>query len=334
MAHLATKRYTYGSQLAILIGLACFGFIVSQLATLLAFSSHIKIGATETEMMDRIFVPENANLLRGVQFISVLFMFFIPTLLYAKICHWKPFAHVGFRHKLPLLPLLLGILIIFSAMPVVSILRDLTMHLPLNSWMIKTILASKENYFKEVAVIGRMNSFGEYLLSLFIIAVLPGLFEELFFRGGLQNLFTRWFKNPAAAILLSAFIFSAFHFELSDFLGRFFLGIVLGWVYYQTGNIWINIIMHAAFNGFSVTGLYIATRAHEKIDMTKMDDSFTTVQVLLALVVMSALVYLFQKIMISRNTEPGKEIIMDGYLQHQNPFAEETKMETDTIEEG
>ena len=25
----------------------------------------------------------------------------------------------------------------------------------------------------------------------------------------------------------------------------------------------------------------------------------------------------------NKNTEPGKEIIMNGYLQHENPFAEE-----------
>jgi len=325
MAHLATKRYSYGSQLAILTGLLCVGFIASQLISSVALLSHIKGATTEKEIMDRIFVPENANLLRGVQFMSVLFMFFIPTILYAKICHWKPFVHVGFKKELPLLPLLLAVLIIFSAMPLVGAMRDITMHLPLNHWIKGKILESKENYFKEVVVIGRMNSFGEYLLSLFIIAVLPGLFEELFFRGGLQNLFTRWFKNPVAAILLSAFIFSAFHFEFSDFLGRFFLGIVLGWVFYQTGNIWINIIMHAAFNGFSVTGLYIASRAGEKIDISKLDDSFTTVQVLIMLGVMAVLVYYFHKSIKNKNTEPGKEIIMSGYLQHVNPFAEDIK---------
>ena len=325
MAHLATKRYTYGAQLAILTGLLCVGFIASQLISSVALLSHIKGANTEKEIMDRIFVPENANLLRGVQFLSVLFMFFIPTILYAKICHWKPFVHVGFKNELPLLPLLLAVLIIFSAMPLVGAMRDITMHLPLNNWIKGKILESKENYFKEVVVIGRMNSFGEYLLSLFIIAVLPGLFEELFFRGGLQNLFTRWFRNPVAAILLSAFIFSAFHFEFSDFLGRFFLGIVLGWVFYQTGNIWINIIMHAAFNGFSVTGLYFASRAGEKIDMAKLDDSFTPVQVLIMLGVMAVLVYYFYKTIKNKNTEPGKEVLMSGYLQHVNPFQEDTK---------
>ena len=322
MAHLATKRYTYGSQLAILMGLFCLGFLASQLINAFALSNYIKVGATEKEMMTKIFVPENANLLRILQFISVLFMFFIPTLLYAKICHWKPFQHVGFKKELPLLPLTLAVLIIFSAMPLVGALRDLTMHLPLSEWMKTRILESKENYFKEVVVIGRMISFGEYLLSMFIIAVLPGLFEELFFRGGLQNLFTRWFKDPVAAILLSAFIFSAFHLEFSDFLGRFLLGIVLGYVFYQTGNLWINIIMHAAFNGFSVTGLYMVSRAHEKIDMSKLDDNFPFYLVAIMVLVMGGLHFYFDKVMSTLHTQPGEEIIFSGYEQHINPFAE------------
>jgi len=336
MAHLATKRYSYWSQLAILLGLLCAGFLASQVITAIALSNYIKFGVSEKELMSKLLVPENANLLRILQFISVLFMFFIPTLLYAKICHWKSFNHVGFKKELPLLPLLLAILIIFSAMPLVGAMRDLTMHLPLNNWIKGKIIDSKENYFKEVVVIGRMNSFGEYLLSLFVIAVLPGLFEELFFRGGLQNLFTRWFKNPVAAILLSAFIFSAFHFEFSDFLGRFLLGIVLGWVFYQTGNLWINVIMHAAFNGFSVTGLYMIARAHEKIDASKLDDSFSLPQVFVTLLAMGLLIYYFHKQMSVRHTEPGKEIIMKGYEDYSNPFAttapaivEENKLENE-----
>ena len=66
MAHLATKRYSYKSQFFILMGLLCLGFLASQLITLLALSSKVHIGSTEKEMMDKLFVPENTNLLRVV----------------------------------------------------------------------------------------------------------------------------------------------------------------------------------------------------------------------------------------------------------------------------
>ncbi len=38
--------------------------------------------------------------------------------------------------------------------------------------------------------------------------MLPGLFEEVCFRAGIQNILTRWFKGPWLAIILTAIIFS------------------------------------------------------------------------------------------------------------------------------
>ncbi|MEJ7674629.1 MAG: CPBP family intramembrane glutamic endopeptidase [Chitinophagaceae bacterium] len=111
---------------------------------------------------------------------------------------------------------------------------------------------------QEAALIN-INSFSRYIISLFIIALLPAIFEETFFRGAMQNLFTRWFKGPWAAIILTALIFSLIHLSFYGFLVRFALGIILGFIFYYSGSLWLSILFHFLFNGIQVTILYILT---------------------------------------------------------------------------
>jgi hypothetical protein len=317
MAHIATKKYSYLAQAGILVGLTLAGLLVGQLISGAIMLPVVGTKGTPQELMDKLMVPENANLVRIMQFINVFFLFLMPAYGYAKICHRDPLQHLGIKKWINLNPLIFSVLLMLFAIPLVSALRDLTMHLPLGSFIKNEIAKSKVEYMKQALVMGTMRNFGEYFIALLIMAILPGLCEEIFFRATIQNLFTHWFKNPVTSILLTAFIFSAFHFEYSDFLGRFFLGIVLGWVYYQTGNIWYSVIMHAAFNGLSVTALYLASLSKEKLDAAATDDHFNLALTLAALVVFGLFAYVFYKDNKKRNNQPGKEILVED---PDNPF--------------
>lgn len=109
-----------------------------------------------------------------------------------------------------------------------------------------------------------INTFPKYLISMIVIGVLPGILEELFFRGGLQNILTRWFKSPWVAILVTAFIFSAIHLSFYGFFVRFALGIFLGVIFYYSGNLWLSMLFHFLFNGVQVTMLYATSFSGSK----------------------------------------------------------------------
>jgi membrane protease YdiL (CAAX protease family) len=94
---------------------------------------------------------------------------------------------------------------------------------------------------------------------MIIIGLLPAIFEEVCFRGGIQNILMRWFKGPWIAIILTAIIFSAVHVSYYGFLVRFALGVALGLVFYYSGSLWLNIIFHFLFNGIQVTAMYAST---------------------------------------------------------------------------
>jgi uncharacterized protein len=321
MAHIATKRYSYLGQFGILMALVGAGLLIGQgISAGILISKYPAFFSNPKSAMDQLLVPANANLLRILQLISVLFMFILPALIYAKVCHKKPMVHLGIKKSISLPQLVLAVFLILSSLPLVGALREVTLHLPLGDYINKQILQSKDDYMKQVLSIGTMRNLTEYFVVLFIMALLPGIAEELIFRGGIQNLFTRWFKNPVTAILLSAVVFSLFHFEYSDFLGRVFLGAVIGWVFYLTGNLWLCIAMHAAFNAFSVTGLYISQHVAGAIGAKEVENSFSLLVTLGFAAIFVLIGWGFYKLNKQKDKGiPGQEVLLHGYEDPNNP---------------
>jgi membrane protease YdiL (CAAX protease family) len=85
---------------------------------------------------------------------------------------------------------------------------------------------------------------GALYLSL---AVLPGIGEEIAFRGLVQH----WLLAaipPRNAILIAAAYFAGLHFTLVSAPYLFLLGCVLGWLRWRTGSLWPCIAVHTLHN--------------------------------------------------------------------------------------
>ncbi len=329
MAYLATKRFNYWGQLGILTAFTGVGLIIGGVASLIPLLGKINlwdlVGKSETNLMDKLFKPEYASALRWMQFITTLFLFFLPPVLYALVCHKKPFIHLGFKNNLNVLSAGVVVLIMFAALPMVSALQDVTEMLPWSKATLLKFKAAEDTYNQQVAIIARMNNFSDYLVSVLVIALLPAVFEETLFRGAIQSLFSRWFKIPVLAIVVTAIIFSAVHGSYLGFLSRFALGGVLGWIYYRTGNIWLSILGHFFNNAFAVTALYIYTKPGEKLDPSKIDERFPLWIGLVSIIVVYALFVLFEKVSKKEINHPGKELPIPGVAYSNNPFEYETR---------
>ena len=99
-------------------------------------------------------------------------------------------------------------------------------------------------------------SSGQFVLALIVIAIIPGIGEELLFRGLIQNLFHRTLKNPHVAIWLSAFIFAAFHTQFYGVVPRMLLGALFGYIYLYSGNLLLAMFAHFLNNAFSLVMVY------------------------------------------------------------------------------
>jgi uncharacterized protein len=327
MAHTATKRFTYWGQLGILMALAGVGLIVGGIVSMIPLLAKMDISQLKSfsapAFMDAILKPENANALRVMQFISTLFLFFLPAFFYAKICHKKALMHLGFIKIPTLKQILLVGGIMFFALFIVGALGEIWHQIPFPKNWQQQFKEAEDAYTKQMQVMARMNGVGDYILSILIVALLPAVFEEAIFRGALQNLLSRWLKAPVWAIVITAIVFSAVHGSYDGFLPRFVLGFILGWLFYRTGNIWVNIIAHFLNNAIGITTLYIYSKPNQATDLSKLDDRFPIWLGAVGIIAVIALLVAFDKASKDEINRPGQEALLPGYINPNNPFIAE-----------
>lgn len=124
---------------------------------------------------------------------------------------------------------------------------------------IKTLLNSK--------------SVGVLFANLIVIALIPAIAEEIFFRAGLQRNLER--VLPAhAAVWVGAALFSALHFQFLGFLPRLILGAALGYSFQRSGSLWVSITAHFAFNGMTLFIGFLAVRGALPLDMMEPEYQF------------------------------------------------------------
>ncbi|MFI2856945.1 lysostaphin resistance A-like protein [Paenibacillus sp. JSM ZJ436] len=77
------------------------------------------------------------------------------------------------------------------------------------------------------------------------------IFEELVCRRFLQDKLNKHIQSYVSIILV-ALLFATLHFNLTNFVGYFFVGIVWGYYYQKTNNIFVPIMSHFMFNYFAI----------------------------------------------------------------------------------
>jgi membrane protease YdiL (CAAX protease family) len=282
-----SKNVRYPSQLAIFLGLTGAGLVIGSLASLAVWS--MMTGQPFPLKAEDILQPKYYKVNMVMQAVSTFLIFFVPVHFFAMICYRKPLTYLGFNFRFNVKQVLLLIGILILTFPMSGALSTLNKILPIpQDWAVKFKAMELAREAQEAALIN-INSFSRYIISLIVICLLPAIFEETFFRGGLQNLFSRWFEGPWAAIILTGIIFSLIHLSFYGFLVRFALGIVLGFIFYYSGSLWLSILFHFLFNAIQVTALYILTM--KGIKNKNVEDNFP---IWAGIVALAVLAYLFK----------------------------------------
>lgn len=258
------RRYFNGSywQQLFLFGLIAMGsfFIFSIVGILI---SMVLYGFNPIEnpiVLSQLDDPNLVNALRVIQLTNSVGIFVVPPLIFGWLKAKKPLTYFKLDKGLKLDRFFQAFLIVLTALPVINYLAmwNSALHLPevfseIESWM----RSSEKSAEKLVNALLQMDSIGGLLFNLTLIAVIPAIGEELFFRGGLQQLLQKGLKNHHLAIWITAFLFSALHGQFLGFFPRFFLGALFGYLFYWSGNLWLPIAAHFANNGIAVVVSYM-----------------------------------------------------------------------------
>lgn len=193
------------------------------------------------------------SLLRGMLWVQAIAGFILPAFMFSWICYRKQWLKYFELATTPaILALVFAIIALFAAYPLVQLSYEVNSALPLPEWM----TAMEDNAAEVLQDILAMDSVGSFLITILLVAILPGIGEELVFRGILQKQIHEWTKKPVLSVWIAAIIFSGIHMQFEGFLPRVVLGALLGFVYLWSNNLWIPITVHAVNNGTQVAALY------------------------------------------------------------------------------
>lgn len=196
-----------------------------------------------------------------IQILSSLGSFVLPAFLFSYLFEGDLFSYYKFKNPTGMAPMLLVILMMVSVIPFINYMAEINMKMELPIKALDQMLRTLENAAEEMMVaFTATKSIGGLLVNLLMIGVIAAVGEELIFRGLIQRLMTDMIKNVHVAILVTALLFSAFHFQFFSFLPRFVLGIILGYLMYRGQSIWYPILAHFVNNAMGVVYYYFNSR--------------------------------------------------------------------------
>ncbi|MHA7100158.1 CPBP family intramembrane glutamic endopeptidase [Roseivirga pacifica] len=294
------KEIPAGNNLMIVIGLVLVGFFVGQLlASIVMLGMAIANGLSIESLLNdpnSLYDAVSMEAALVSQMLYTLFFTFVTPWFYLRVVAKKPIKSLSTEHKVNPLLLLIVVGATFAFMFVNAYIIEWNM-----GWTFPEFMSGFEQWARQMeddlaAATERFttfDSFGQFLLGFFAIAILPGVGEELLFRGVLQNGLKRVVKNQHVAIWVAAFIFSAIHMQIFGLVPRMVLGAIFGYLYVWSGNIWYPIIGHIANNGIGVIVAYLFSLGLIDSDMEDPESMPITLS-LIGLIFFAALMFLFR----------------------------------------
>ncbi|MEP6468072.1 MAG: CPBP family intramembrane glutamic endopeptidase [Parafilimonas sp.] len=286
-------RFSLWSQLAILLFLSGIGLLVGSIVSIPIATAYLHVPLQQ--LQDALLKSENANLSRLLQFVTTFFFMAFPSFIFARIMNQKPFEYIGFNSALSGKQVFIIIGIVLFGLAVSGALSTVNEMIPISKSAAQYFKGLETEYNKEVLAIADMKTVQDYIVSLIMIALLPAIFEEMLFRGSLQPIMINIFKSPFTGILITSILFSAIHMSYYGFLPRLALGLMIGYLFYFSKNLWLSSIMHFLYNAFGVTQLYALSRQGLLNQNALSDDSFPLYYGLFAAAALYILFIFFKK---------------------------------------
>jgi membrane protease YdiL (CAAX protease family) len=201
----------------------------------------------------------------AAQLINQIAAFLAPALIFAALTHPRVREYLGLRPPGRPVHWLLAAGVMIGLIPVI---------LYGENWMVQHVhLGQKadllqqktDDMFKAYA---KLKSPGDLIMMVGVLALLPGIAEELIFRGVFLRLFHRGLsrrlpgKQPAIMpdiqrsmvlpVICSALVFAYWHDTAYGFIFIFMAGCVLALIYQLTGSLLCCMWAHFVFNGSQV----------------------------------------------------------------------------------
>ena len=147
-------------------------------------------------------------------------------------------------HKPKLTEVMGTILIYLGASQVISVVTMIEMYI------------APEMVTETSIGLSSMFTSSSMIVAIIVVGIAPAICEEAVFRGVFFNSIWNQTHGKWVPILVTAAVFGLFHGSIIRFFPTFLLGIVLGYLVYETNNMFYNVMFHAINNIIPVLVLY------------------------------------------------------------------------------
>ena len=192
--------------------------------------------------------------------IQDLLVFLLPAFIAARVITNRPATFLKLNTAPSWKAVLFTLLTFVISMPAMNyiVAWNSSISLPDSMQAIEQWMRATEQAAQEVTeMFLHHESFLAMIGGVLLVGVLTGFSEEMFFRGGLQGIFTSQKINAHISIWFVAIMFSVLHFQFFGFVPRMLLGALFGYMTYWSGTLWTAIIAHALNNSAVVVSSYL-----------------------------------------------------------------------------
>lgn len=256
------RVFPKGVQISIFIGLWVAFFLIGSLLS----------GLVQTNFFG---VPLNSDGLAAKPQLSMvlnvilqIFMFGLPALVFAYLADPKMDHYLGLKNGAKRLSPIAWVLIAAFMILLVSSLAGLINTIDLGDFANKMQSARSQhvnNYLQNTSI-------GGVAMAILLMAIVPAICEELFFRGIFMKIMLNVNRSPIMAFVFTSLFFAFLHSSIYEFLPIFLASMILCFIYYHSANLTNTIIIHFLVNAiqvlmvvFSNSSAKIASTTNEKL---------------------------------------------------------------------
>lgn len=306
---LRDQQFNPPSRLAILLVLVGAGIIVSSILT--GILAKILLDVPLENLAQAMLLPENISFSRLLQVFTSFLMMGVPALVLSKITGGDAIKDLGFNDQINIKQVGIVVLMVVTGFFLSGALSELNRMIPLSAKATELFERFEDRYNQTVMAIGNMKTVSDFIVSLIVMALVPSIFEEMLFRGSLQQVLVSLTRNPVTGILLTSLLFSAIHISFYGFLPRLFLGLMLGYIFYESKNLWLSVIAHFINNAYTLVVMFSLSR-QGKLSTEAFEETYP---LYFGLIALAALVFLF--ILLRKETQQVHAASPDNTLPHE-----------------
>lgn len=239
------------------------------------------------------FTPENVHRYENLLFDPLNFL---PAIIYVfrksrrnrqtETGYKLDSSHFGsFKFwQIALITVVLSLAFRMASDPIIEWYFELTMLVP-----------GMQSFFDFLLEVMEKLTIGPFWVTFITTAVYAAIFEEWMCRGILlRGLLAR--MSPVWAIVISALFFSVIHLNPWQALNAFLLGLLLGYIYYKTGSLWLTMLFHFVNNGSALLLSQIPALQSSESIKDAMPLTIYVIAVALAVVVLLICLLAFRRI--------------------------------------